>query len=222
MKKALFIFMLFFLASCTEVGDGRSKDIEEDTKKTSSNTENILSAENTIKKRLVDFSQSQEQSSIYYYADTENLTPAAPFICFDPNVEEQDEIYYFPICAKNSGKTIYTATVYRMNGSNEYICDFGMTYTEILNILDYFSNTEKYIVFKIGNYAYFESKDELYNESGKKITPLLSDMTEKEKEFLNLSFEEKKERIDRRIQEELHPIVPYSIPSQDAGSAVMK
>jgi hypothetical protein len=161
-------------------------------------TEREQEAKTEAYKQLSIFEDTLTPDSDFYYANFDNLEISDPFIIYIANQDTQDEVYYFPVYDKDTNKTIYVINVFSVDQRSDFLCEFSLAYNDALDQLGYIDNSTGVIAYRIGYSVYFETNNEIYNDSGI-IATIDTNCTEKERIFASQSFDKKKEIISQRL-----------------------
>lgn len=180
----------------------------------------VESAREYAEGEIYKFLSSLDPNSEFYYANGSDLTLADPYIIYMAGQDTQDEAYSFPVYDKKTGKVIYVADVFSAAQKDGFMCSFGMAYSELFDRLDYINHPENVIVYRIGYSVFYEKRDQVFDDNGNTITVNV-DMSEKEKAFVQLSFEEKKEAVNNRLTQ-MAPAKPVTLSEEEAMQAKMR
>lgn len=180
----------------------------------------VESAREYAEGEIYKFLSSLDPNSEFYYANGSDLTLADPYIIYMAGQDTQDEAYSFPVYDKKTGKVIYVADVFSAVQKDGFMCNFGMAYSELFDRLDYINHPENVIVYRIGYSVFYEKRDQVFDDYGNTITVNV-DMSEKEKAFVQLSFEEKKEAVNNRLTQ-MAPAKPVTLSEEEAMQAKMR
>lgn len=121
----------------------------------------------------------------------------APFIIYNANIEEQPEILYYPIINTDKNEVIYLIASMRID--DEYVYNIMDYLIDPLNDMNY--THEKCVIYQCGINIYIENGNkimntyEYYNNTSDKTI-----FSSAEADFIELSFDEKGEKIAERME----------------------
>ena len=89
-----------------------------------------------------------------------------------------------------------------LSGTDEpTVSGFAADCPEVLRKVHFLTNPESVLVYLVSGIVYFETPDGIYDFLGNEVSVPGMIKTEKEREFMELSFEDKKNKIRERMED---------------------
>ena len=151
---------------------------------------------------MEDFYGDRKPGDDFYYEKANLLTAGPSYYIYHPDQDTQDETYCFPIYNRETGEMVFMGDVDYLSGTDEpTVSGFAADCPEVLRKVHFLTNPESVLVYLVSGIVYFETPDGIYDFLGNEVSVPGMIKTEKEREFMELSFEDKKNKIRERMED---------------------
>jgi hypothetical protein len=149
-----------------------------------------------------DFHGNRKPGDDFYYEKANMLTAGPSYFTYNPDRDTQDEIYSFPIYDRETGEMVFVGDVVYLPGTDEpSVGGFSSGCPEVLCKVNFLTDPENVLVYMVSGVVYFETPEGIYDSQENEIDASGMTKTEKEREFMELSFGEKKDMILNRMED---------------------